>query len=171
MTSLFKRVGTIDVPAIPLFPYKEKYVERGFHFEAGKGIDRGILWSGDDFEKRILPITEENVPAAILTVYELTRDAKNFRIAAELNLEERGPVALAHFYEVLFRQFNGEAGDLVTDGTIHVAFIVAPEESWLLGDIWPVAAYLLKAGGWSVQAHSFSNYKFGWLEGTRFLSY
>lgn len=172
---LLKHVATIDVPAITLFPCdnnrESHFQPRGFQFEAGKGVDRGILFRGDDFIRRILPIREKNIPATTLTLSELTRDAKNFRIAAELNLDERGLVSLGHFYEVLFRQFNGEAGVLATDGTIHVAYILPPEECLgYHGDIWPVAAYLLKAGGWEVQASSFASFEFGWTEGTRFLS-
>ena len=159
---LLKLLATIDVPAVPLFPYEKS---RAFSFEADKGVDRGILWKGDDFEREILPIREENVPEITLTVYEITRDAKNFRIATELNLDDRGPLSLAHFYEVLSRQFYGEAGFLATDGTVHVAYIIG-----YYGNIWTVAAYLLKAGGWVVHAHPFGEYQYGWIEGTRFLS-
>lgn len=72
---------------------------------------------------------------------------------------------------MLSRQFYGEAGALATDGTVHVAYIIPPEQCLgYYGDIWPVAAYLLKAGGWEVHADSFANCEFGWVEGTRFLS-
>ena len=146
---LLKILGeSLELPAVSRFVAKEAFTKAN-----------GIAWMGDNFKQFILPLVEENVAAAVLTVSELTRDAKDLRIAAELRVDEQGEVALAHF----FRVFQDCPTGIRTDGWANGAYVIGND-----GETWAVDARLY-GGGWSVFADRLGNRR-GGAAGYRFLS-
>jgi hypothetical protein len=132
----------IVLPAVPKFVAKVAFTKAN-----------GIAWMGDNFREFILPVVEENVPEVAIRVSELTRAAKDFRIAAELKVDETGEVALAHFFQAIQRKLH----------TWLAAYVIGSD-----GETWAVFAYLF-SGGWSVDAYRLG-VRHGWSAGLRFLS-
>jgi len=148
---LLKVLDTVDLPAISRFVATDACTKAN-----------GIAWLGGNFRRVMLPLVEENIAAATLTIHELVRGSRDLRIAAELNVDDNGPVSLAHFLYLLSKQAKGESGPLRADGS-NTAYVLGPD-----GNIWAVDAFL-DSVGWYVDADSLSR-RHGWDAGGRFLS-
>lgn len=152
-TDLLRPLGdTIDLPAVTRFVAKDVCTKAN-----------GIVWMGDTFQKVMLPLVEENVPATTLTTHELLYGSRDLRIAVALDVDEKGPVFLAHFLHLVTTQRRDASVPLRTDGWATVAYILGVD-----GNIWAVDAYL-RGGGWYVDAYSLGD-RGRWFAGGRFLS-
>lgn len=143
---------TIELPAVTRFVAKDICTKAN-----------GIAWMGDTFQKVMLPLVEQNIPSVILTTHELLCDSRDLRIAAALDVDEKGPVSLAHFLHLVTTQRRDASVPLRTDGWATVAYILGVD-----GNVWAVDAHL-GSGGWDVRANSLG-YRLGWYAGHRFLS-
>lgn len=150
--NLLRQLDTVEVPAVTRFVAEDAFTKAN-----------GIAYMGGNFKQFLLPKMEENIASATLTISELTRAAKDLRITADLGVDEKGEVALAHFSHLLAKQSRGEAGPLRTDGWANGAYIIGTD-----GNTWTVRANLY-SDGWYVSA-----YRLGirgrWNAGLRFLS-
>lgn len=150
VAGLLQQLGDpIEFPAVPRFVAREAFTAAN-----------GIAWMQDDFKEHVLPLVEENVAAATLTISELSRDAKDLRISAELNMDEDGEVALAHFFHALQVRPSGIRTDNMRS---NATYIIGTD-----GDTWIVSA-CLRSDGWIVFAGRLGD-RLRWNSGTRFLS-
>lgn len=138
----------VALPAVTRFVAKDSFTRAN-----------GIAWMGDNFQKYILPLPEANVPEATIQVSELIRDARDPRIYTALDVDERGEVALAHF----FRAIQDRIAGVRTDGWANGAYVIGTD-----GETWAVYAGL-NSDGWDVDAFRLG-YRGGWSAGSRFLS-
>ena len=123
--------------------------------------------------------TEKNVGPATIAVHRLEKSSRNPDIMAELGPEKR-VIKLAHFYELIKAQANGQEGPLLVNGCANIAYIEEKDKS---GNLLAVNAYgpcssasgastptplSARAGGVQVSRFSLaSNFSFsplaGWL--------
>ena len=106
--SLLTELATIDLPPVERFVAADAF---------GENNPDGIkFYLGDNFRQNFLGNVEENVPAATLATHRLNRNSLDGPIRQALGAanEETG---LAHAYELIRRQPQGQAGDLPVDGT------------------------------------------------------
>ena len=119
---------------------------------------------GDNFKKFFLGKTEENVESTTLNVHRLKKPSRDPEIMAELGAEKR-VVKLAHFYELIKAQANGQKSLLLVDGCANVAYIEDENEN-----LWAVNAYWGSFNReWSVYAGSVGDPD-EWGAGIRVLS-
>ncbi len=152
---LLHLVNTIEVSAHEKFMAAEVFTEAN-----------GIARMNDVFQGVMLRKTEFSVPYGILTISELTRHAQYFRVATTLNIDERGTVALAHFFELLDRQRNRLTGSL--DGPLCSDRRVAAALIKEAGDIWVVSAQRFN-NSWHIRTNPLGDC-IGSHRGDRFLS-
>lgn len=149
-------LDTVELPAVSRFVAAKSFTP-----------DHRIDWMDATFKKVMLPLVEENVAPATLTMHRPSFDARDLtiaRVAAALDVDEMGTVSLAHFFHLLSRLHGSEAAPLRTDGPPNVAYILSAD-----GNIMAVSAYL-GSGKWQVDAESVSDSTYGWNADTRFLA-
>jgi hypothetical protein len=151
---LLKRVATVTVQAVTKFSAEAT-------FGATKPAVK--LWGlGNNFKRVMLGKVEEAVEATTLTTHTLTKASRDAPILAELG--DRAEVSLAHLWQMLLAQANGEKGPLLTNGGWNVSYIRDAS-----GTLWAVAADWDAGGGWGVDADSVDS-PYGWDAGGRVLS-
>lgn len=106
---LLKQVATVTVGGVERFCAKD-------HLEAAN-----IGWTDTDFERFFLDKVEENVGTGVLAIHRLERQSPDALIMTELG--DRAEIQLAHFFELLEAQSEGEEGPLLVDGRSNYAHI------------------------------------------------
>ena len=150
---LLKLIGEVELSGVAKFVAADAFTK-----------ENGIAYMGENFRKFILSVVEQNISATTLTVSDLTEAAKDMRIATALEVDRKGEVALAHFFELLQRQKKpGDLGSLRTDGGTNAAYIIGVD-----GNTWAVYAGL-NSDGWRVNVYPLGD-RSRWDAGNRFLS-
>lgn len=108
---------------------------------------RFYLW--ENFKKHFLGKIEENVEQATIAVHRLEKSSRNPEIMAELDVEKR-VIKLAHFYELIKAQAQGQEGSLLVNGYANIAYIEDDKRT-----LWAVRANWHPAHrGWDVRVPS-----------------
>lgn len=146
-----KRVSTVSVSATNQFIASD-------HIQSAN-----IGWMNDNFEHLFLNKVEENVPAAELKISRLIKASPDALVMTELG--EKKKIALAHFFQLLEKQANGQSGPLLINGYANIAYV--PDEE---GNFWAVSAYWFSYYRyWNVHANSV-DCPDEWDEGSQVLS-
>ena len=149
-SDLLKQVATVAVRAVKKFSAQNT-------FGATKPAIK-LWYLGDNFKQYFLGKVEKNVPAVTLAAHQLTKASLDAPILAELG--DRVETSLAHFWELLIKQANGETGILLTNGYANIFYIKDAN-----GTLWAVRARWYAGYGWNVFARSVG-YPLRWLAGS-----
>lgn len=148
---ILRLIQTVQVTAV------ERFVTREHIKEANVG------WMGNNFKAHFLDKQEDNVQAGELNVHRLEQASLDPPMMAELG--EKATISLAHFFQLLTAQSQGQEGALLTDGSANIAYIRGKD-----GNVRAVRACWDSVGGyWRVYAVSVEN-RDGWNAGDRVLS-
>ena len=110
--------------------------------------DTNVGWTGGNFKAHFLDKVEENVGDANVAVQCLEQSSLDAPILAELG--ERAEIKLAHLFNLLTKQSNGQEGTLLVNGYANIAYIRDAE-----GTLWAVdAGWDSGSGDWYVEAYS-----------------
>jgi hypothetical protein len=110
---LLEYVTCVDIPAIERFVVADAF---------GPNNPAGINFLlDDDFKIFFFRKVEENVKPATIAVHRLKEPLYDSDIIAELGPE--GVIRLAHFYELIKAQANGETGPLLNKEGTNIAYI------------------------------------------------
>ena len=115
MSDLLMPVTSKTAKAIATFVVTEY-----FKMDSSKKARCKIMALGNDFRENFLGKVEENIPARTLVVSELQEHSRSQDILALLG--DRAETALAHVFELLCDQRNGETGALNADGRGNVVY-------------------------------------------------
>lgn len=138
-SDLLKQVTTVAVRAVKKFSAQNT-------FGAAKPAIK-LWYLGDNFKQYFLGKVEKNVPAITLAAHQLTKASVDAPVLAELG--DRAETSLAHLWELLTKQANGEAGVLLTNGYANIFYIKDAD-----GTLWAVLAFWHAGRGWRVSARS-----------------
>ncbi|MFH1769701.1 MAG: hypothetical protein ABH833_03500 [Parcubacteria group bacterium] len=119
---LLTSVTTVQVNAVERFVASEAFNPDDIRF---------YLWP--NFRNYFLEKVEENVPTGEFAIQRLERSVKDDAILRELG--DKAEVVLAHFYELIKRQPQGQEGDLLTDGRANIFYVRDAENM-----VWAVSA-------------------------------
>jgi hypothetical protein len=136
---------------------------RDFNAREAFTRENGFVYFGHNVSERYLSLVEGEVPAANLRVSELLLDARDFRVASELDMDTRGTVSLVHFF-VHLQIKGGFKGERKSQEACRgvVAFICGKD--FLTRTFF---AYM-RDDGWHLSSFDLgSNHT--WPKGTRFL--
>lgn len=153
---LLKFLASIPLSAVRHFSAAD-------HFKVGvvKGVKIG--WLGENFQNNFLSKVERKVKVATLKSYELLQSSLDGPIIEALGPDHE--TTLAHLWQLLVKQPNGESGTLLTNGYWNIFYIKdAKGKFWAVGAYW--YAYY---GGWCVDANSVE-YPDRWRAGRRVVS-
>ena len=157
-SDLLKQVAIATVQSIGEFVAKDDFK---VDTSAKAKVKIGCL--GDNFTKHFLPKVERDVPATELAVYTLAKASLDIPILAELG--DKAETTLAHLWQLLQKQGNGQAGTLLTNGYANIFYIRDSD-----GTLWAVCAdWDASCGGWDVEAGSVDGPD-GWSAGLRVVS-
>jgi hypothetical protein len=119
---------------------------------------------GENFKKNFLGKIEKNVEPAEIAVHRLEEGRRNPEIMAELGPEKR-VISLAHFYNLIKAQAQGQEGPLLVNDYANIACIEDDQ-----GTIWAVGGDWRSCGhGWGVGACSAGG-PIEWVAGCQVLS-
>lgn len=95
-----------------------------------------IGFMGQDFQRFFLPKVEEPVADAAIAVYQLERHSYDAAIMAKLG--NRAETKLAHFFNLLKMQSQGQKGALIAlnDSYVSIAYIRGID-----GNLWTIQAH------------------------------
>lgn len=124
----------------------EKFVAReNFKKDTSAKAKVRISFIWDDFKENFLDLIEENVSEVELKVHKLVKGSRDPEIIAELS--ENHKTFLAHVWNALLLQPNGEPGNLLTNGHANIfyvadknGFVRAVRVRWF-DDGWHVGAF------------------------------
>lgn len=151
---LLTSVTTTSMSAITKFSAKQTF---------GAKKPAITLWYlGDTFKEKMLGKVEHDISATTLTAQALTRDSLDAPILAELG--DRAEIFLAHVWDLLTKQANGESGILLTNGYANIFYVRGTD-----GNLWAVSAHWHAGCGWRVDAHSVERPS-GWYAGGQVFS-
>jgi len=119
-----------------------------FKTDTSKKAKLKIMALGNDFREQFLGKVEENIPARTLIVTELQEHCRSQDILALLG--ERAETALAHIFELLCDQRNGETGALNVDGRVNVVY--ARDTTGTLRDM--SLTWFNQPRGWRIESFS-----------------
>ncbi len=123
---LLKFVRNVAVGAVSKFVATDAF---------GPNNPDGIkFYLGNNFKTNFLGKIEEDVEVATIVVHRLERISRSPEIMAELGVENR-VIKLAHFYEMLKIQNQGQDGPLLVNRYANIAYI--EDEN---GTVWAVNA-------------------------------
>jgi hypothetical protein len=89
----------------------------------GEDNPAGIkFYLGESFKERFLTKIEEDVPELNLRVHELAKSSRDAKIRALLGADYE-ETALAHFWEMIKNQSQGQAGPLLVTGKSNILYI------------------------------------------------
>ena len=139
VSALLTLLQTIAVSSVQRFVVKD-------HFT--KDNKKVKFWDfGDNFTIHFGNRIENNIGLATIAVSRLERRAKDPEIKAELAGETKRvfTISLAHFYQMIEAQGQGQPGPLLVNGYANIAYIDgmdnwAVSASWYAGDGWGVLA-------------------------------
>lgn len=144
----------------------QKFAAAGAFGENNPDGIKFYLWK--NFQNNFLGKIEEDVPAATIAVHRLEKSSRDQGIMAELGIDletKKGVIKLAHFFELIKAQANGQEGQLLVNGYANIAYI--EDEN---GKLWAVSADWGSDGrGWDVYASSVEDPR-EWRDGGRVLS-
>ena len=133
------------------------------HFVAREHIkSANIGHMGPNFKEHFLDRVEEDIPAVNLVVRRLSRSLTDDIIRGELaRLKENQNIFLAHFFQILKCQADGQSGLLIADK--NIAYI---NYFWVIFAYWDLANRK-----WDVYANSMpSRISIGWGVGNKVFS-
>lgn len=138
-TDLLRQITRVSVPGTEKFVAKE-------HLKAAN-----IGYTGGNFDNLFLKKVEENVEGVTMAIHRLEKGFLDAPILAELG--NRAEISLAHLFQLIEKQSNGEDGPLLTNGYANIAYIRGTD-----GNLWAVyASWHSSNGYWDVVATSVEN--------------
>lgn len=147
-------VGTINSKLLALLTTIKTVAVSEFiaadHFRVGETVD-GVKISrsmGDNFGRYFLPKIEKNTAEAEIRVYRLLTNSRDIPIITELGGEDIAKTTLAHLWQTLKLQGDGQEGTLFTNGWANIFYIHD-----INGTLWAVYACWC-GGGWRLGADS-----------------
>ena len=144
----------------------KRFVARDAFGENNSDGIKFYLWDG--FKNRFLGKVEKDVEPAVIAIHRLEKVLRDSEIMTELGIDiktKKRVVNLAHFYEMIKAQAQGQEGPLLVNGYANVVYI--EDEN---GSFWAVYAYwCVDYGGWDVDAYSVTSPN-RWSQGDRVLS-
>lgn len=150
---LLTALTTVSVPGVKKFVVKDQLKEAN------------VGYTGSNFDNFFLGKAEENVDGITMKVHRLEKDSLDSEILAELGGEDKAPIRLSHFFDLLKKQSKGQDGPLLTNGYANIAYI--RDEG---GKLWAVRAYWCSCSRyWGVHARSVEH-PHVWFSGDRVLS-
>jgi len=153
---LLKFVTTVSAPAVSCFVACEVFGPNN-----PDGI-RFYIWKG--FKTNFLDKIEEDIPATSLAVYTLSQISPDGPIIDELG-GSKAETTLAHLYQLVRGQANGQAGLLLTNGYANVFYVRDVE-----GKLRAVSVYWYSiCREWYVRADSVAGPD-GWDAGSQVVS-
>lgn len=156
---LLRRVTAVSLPVVARFVAADHFKKN----VSATAIVR-IGFVGDNSKKYLLGKIEDGVQAATLAVDTLIKASVDTPIRAELG-ERREITALAHLWELMKNQPNGENGVLLTNGYANIFYTIG-----LDGNVWAVnVSWYSFSEGWHVRADSVEVPK-GWGAGCQVFS-
>ena len=160
-SELLEPVSMVTVPAVESFSAVDK-----FRKDTVDGVVIGYIWDG--FRDQFLVNggkKEENVPAQNLRIHKLRQGSVDGPIIEELGGEGIVETNLAHVWELLKNQGQGQSGDLLTNGNANIFYVRTT-----VGGLWAVYCYW-DAGYrcWRVSAYPVT-YPSGWDAGYQVFS-
>lgn len=118
----------------------------------------------DNFTKHFLNNkVERGITAGQVAVYALLDVSFDPEIMTALGSQRR-IIKLAHFYQLIEAQGQGQDGPLLVNGHVNIAYIEDDD-----GIVWAVSAYWFAGAGWIVAAYLVEN-RTCWLAGYQVLS-
>jgi hypothetical protein len=149
MGGLLRQVATVEVPAVVAFVPVD-------HFKADASATAEVRIK--DVANALRGFPEESAPATAMTVHVL-RAAADSDAKVVRQMGTRAYISLAHVWELLKRQRNGEAGVLVTSqGSSNVFYCRGSGGAWVI-KVWSsssvrdVVSGSLAFGGWIISAN------------------
>lgn len=133
VTNLLELIKRVQLPAVEAFSAKRCFVTRN----TPDGVKLG--WVGDNFTRVFLNGAGHNeidVPASERRIHRLRKWSKDEPIVKELGGEQVAETHLAHMWEMMKRQGQGQQGDLLVNGYANIFYIRASD-----GTLWTVYCY------------------------------
>jgi len=143
IASLLKQITTVAVSGAKKFVAADAF---------GPDNPDGIkLYLGDNFKKHFLGKIEEDVESTTIAIHRLEKSARDPEIMTELGANKKQRIIkLAHFYQLIKAQAQGQEGSLLVNGCANIAYI--PDDE---GTVWAVYAdWYSGSRVWSVDAYS-----------------
>lgn len=123
-----------------------------------------IAFVNDAFRLNFLDKVEKAIEPATLVVYRLEKPALDREIRAELGMDHE-ETTLAHLYELLSKQSEGERGPLLTNGYANIFYMRGND-----GNLWAVyACWNVVVHGWHIYAFSVES-PHKWVDGFQVVS-
>ncbi len=161
--NLLEPIGRVQLPAVEAFSAKACFVTRN----TPDGVRLGCV--GDNFTRVFLlngsGHHEIDVPASERRIHRLRKSSRDEPIINELGGEQMVATYLAHMWEMMKRQGQGQEGDLLTNGYADTFYIRDSDGTlWAVGCHWYVEHW-----GWDVEAYSVTDPD-EWLDGYQVVS-
>lgn len=135
----------VQLPAVKAFSAKRCFVTR----DTPEGVKLG--WISFSFQQVFLNGVGHNeidIPASELRVHRLRKRSKDETIIDALGGEEVAETYLAHMWEMMKIQGQGQQGDLLVNGYANMFYIRATN-----GKLWTVRCrWIARYGNWCVGA-------------------
>lgn len=153
---ILQPISTLNVRDVERFVVRDKFCESSV-------VDRVKLASfGENFRRHFLGVVETTVPPTELKVRKLLSAASDESIFRTLG--DNCVMRLAHLWEILGMQPDGETGVLNTSGRANIAYIREAD-----GSLFTVGIYW--RNGWSLQADPVEGQELAvWRKGCRTIS-
>lgn len=155
-----------EVPPILKLVAKGIKVSGANRFTANKFSleEAKIGWRGNNFDAHFLGEVEENVADDTLAIHRLEMRLLDAQIRKELG-QGREEITLTHFFDLLKKQSNGQAGHLLVNGRPNIAYIRDKKRNlWVMDARW-----ISDDRYWCVAAHSIEG-RDGWNAGSQVVS-
>ena len=110
----------IIIPAIKMFVAKDNFI-----VDTGQKAKVRIQYLLDDFQKWFLNKVEveENIPETVLSSHKFLNHLLDSEIISALGGEKCVETKLAHVYNLMSRQPNGETGLLLTNDLVSIFYV------------------------------------------------
>lgn len=144
----------------------EKFVAANAFGENNPDGIKFYLW--DNFKNNFLGKVEKDIKSATVSIYQLKKSSRNSEIMAELGIDiktKKGVIKLAHLYDMIKAQAQGQEGPLLVNGYGNIAYI--EDEKGTVRAVFAFWALIYRY--WYVFASSVEGPR-GWDGGSRVLS-
>ena len=149
---LLKQVATANVGGVERFCAKDSLAEAN------------IGSMNDNFKEFFLGKVEESVGATTIVVHRLERKSLNTLIMAELG--DRAEIQLAHCFQLLKAQSNGEQGVLLVNGASNIVYLLGVDNNLRTVSF----QWHARRGFWDVLAHYIEDRSGVWLADNQIFS-